>query len=449
MNLKIYIQNMCSMIEDGPRVDLTSENIKPIPYELLLKIFKYTVESSYNTIVDLCNLLRVCKLWRDIVLRTPTLWTRIAISYLRITETNINLFKQILETCPAIFEHIHEVVYDFEEEYHSAFLGTLLSATFLQKLSFDSVIFFRPGYMIGLIMKCKRLRSLNIVASSSLLSSQNWLANYLLGSGFLLETLDLHSSLRTISNKLSNSICSHRHSRLKVLNLSANSNVREHSLDAVELAMNMPNLEILSATNVIFERVYRVPYVKGLINLKELSISIYTRRIRDADRNDELLATLAYGSDKITKLDILRSSFSPDGLLNMPSNNVRELHMDDMCPNSRKDYHLVIKKWSHSLEVLSLERIRCSDTIISCLNALSESRELRLRELNLTQSDVEPSVIRDFIDVANSLEYIDLTQSGSFSQRLNKTKYAKKQTDEKSGIGTFEELKSEISAHYE
>jgi len=428
-------------VSEGPQIQLilkpatSYRNSMPMPYELLVKIFAYVIETSDDPMRDLYHLARVCEEWRNIILGTPSLWTRIDLSQLPVTDRNLSVLSDILKKNPAITDHIKEFslagVVEYKTCKSSTFIETIIKAPNLSTLTFQEV---KPGpRTTALIHKtigcCKKLKSLTVAQSRLLFTSQRWLTDYLTENGRQLEVLNIGMSLNTIPPTLIRVIASEFCQNLRFLDISTFDALNTHSFDALQFEQNMPSLEVLRVANVSFKRVFSPPTIHTMTQMRELSMPI---AIRDADRDDALLATLAFGSDTMTCLDLRGSSISALALMQMPSYHVRELHIDDLCPPMRAHYRKFIKKWAHSLEILSLVKINCSETIKCCLEALYEDKQRpKVKDLDLSGSDVTREDLTKFLKVAKMLNRINLSACRSLPRGC-KGQYSKKPTDQSS-----------------
>lgn len=395
----------------------------PLPYELLLKIFHEVVETSDHPIEDLFSLTQVCETWRVIIIQTPTLWSRINLNKIPLTDGNLRVLRDIFAQptktdlkpdMPGYLDNVRELClkgsFNITRTDSLNFLDSLVTAPNLQDLHINKLEQESSSKMNGRLTRsigeCKNLRRLSIKHTRTLFTSQKWLADFLTDKGRYLEELNLTSSMATIHTQLFRAIGSDYCPALRVLDLSTCDTIQTHSFDAVRLVETMPNLVVLRAANVSFRRV-PMPLYHGLCKLQELSMPI---AIRDTDRDDALLATLAYGSEEVSTLDIRGSSITAHALLSMPSYDLRALHIDDICPITRTFYGRVIKKWQHSLEILSLVKINCAATIRQCLEALINVKgEPKIKEIDLQSSEVDPDDLRKFLSKATRLQKIDLS----------------------------------------
>lgn len=412
--------------EDRPQIELMLKAAPdyscstPLPYELLIKIFKYVTESSDHPIKDLYSISRVCEDWRQIVLSTPTLWSRIDLTRLPTTDRNVLTLGKIFKICPAIQGGIQEVCFsgEFNNKTVKApnFYEMLITAPNLKRLHFSDIKPHSrnsiPSFILKSIHKCRNLRSLSITNSRQMFNNQKWLTDLLIENGLHLEELNLAMSLTIISSQLFRAFSSEFCPKLRILDVSTCDALSTHSFDAIQLAQNMPTLEVLRVANVSFKRVHEAPADNSyLTSLRELSMPI---GMRDADRDDALLGTLTYGSRCLTTLDLRGSSVSASALIDMPSPDLKELHIDDTCPLMRGSYHRFIVKWSHSLEVLSLVKVNCDKTVDKCLRALiDQGRICKIRELDLSASQVKQEVLKKFIETVKTLETVNLSSCRS------------------------------------
>lgn len=411
-------------IVDRPQIELLFKqgrhysDCMTVPYELLVKIFDHVVSTSDHPLKDLCSIARTCETWRQIVLQTPALWSRMDFTQVPATDRNFNNVNKVIDGCPDVLESIKEVSFKgalkFKNSGTSQIVQKLLTAPNLQILNLSDIRtqnkISLPTILFKSIGECKNLKELHLTQSRLLFNNQKWLADYLIKSGGNLQVLNLSMSLNMISSQLLKAIGSEFCPNLRFLDISTCDSLSTHSFDAMQLTHSMPNLRVLRVGNVSFKRVYIAPDIKGLRKLRELSMPI---GMKDPDRDDALFATLTFGSDNITTLDLRGSNITAHALLEMPSYNVRELHIDDLCPITRRDYHRVIAKWSHSLEVLSLVKINCAETVKSCLQAISSNQKSRLRDLDLSASDVTTPELKDFLSRVKSLNSIDLSSCRS------------------------------------
>lgn len=416
------------------------ERSLPLPYELLMKIFHRLVDISDHPIRDLCSVARVCETWRILVLNSATLWSRIVFNELPLTDGNLHILEEIVDRKPIILFNIKEVSIRgkllTKQNRSATFLAQLITAPQLQELHIEELESSSKNSTYSQISRaigqCRSLKKLSIKGTLPLVGQQKWLADHLCDYGKHLEELHLTSSISTVSSTLFRAIASDYCPLLRVLDISTCDFLNTRSFDAVQLAQNVPNLEILRVANVSFKRVHMAPDVPGLKKLEELSMPI---GVRDAERDDALLATLTYGSDRLTTLDLRGACITASALFGMPSENLRELHIDDIYPINRQLYQKFIIKWRHSLEVLSLVKINCPETIRSCLSALTydtadddnhrkEVKSILIREIDLEASDVEPSDLRRFLRKATALQRINLTACRSLPRGC-KNRYAR------------------------
>uniref|UniRef100_A0A6G1SP67 F-box/LRR-repeat protein 6 n=1 Tax=Aceria tosichella TaxID=561515 RepID=A0A6G1SP67_9ACAR len=390
-----------------------------IPYELMIKIFHDVIQASDHPIKDLCNLASVCEAWRLIILQSPSLWSRINFNELPLTDGNLKVLKTLFDKLPAILNHVQEVTLggpmNFKTTESVDFLERILNAPNLEELTLNKLDpqckASMMGQMVRAISRSNRLKRLSIKNNRHFFANQRWIVDFLLDNGEHLEELHLTSSLRAVTPQLIRALATDFCPSLRVLDLSTCDFLCNHTFDAVALSQTMPNLAILRVANVSFRRVPSPPEILTMTKLEELSMPI---SMRDADRDDALFTTLAFGSDRVTSLDLRGSSISAYALMNMPSSNIRELHIDDLCPQTRSRYGSFVAKWQHSLEVVSLVKINCSETIKSCLKALvGRNGVSKIRELDLESSDVTEDDLRWFLSTASSLRMINLSSCRS------------------------------------
>lgn len=412
------------------------EECVPLPYELLMKIFTALVESSDNPIRDLCSLARVCENWRHIVLQANThqsLWCRVDLRQIPMTTRNVECLQRVFANKESL-KYIKEL----------AFRGTIQSranstAEFIEELitapnlkSFSVSEYFNDnrnalgGIIIRSLHKNPSIHNISITNSKILFRNQKWFCDYLIECGNQLRELDLAMSMNSISTHLMRLLSSEVCPNLRVLDLSTYDAVCTHSFDAILLAQNLPHLEVLRLGNVSFKRVTEVPRGNFLTKLRELSMPI---GFPDSTRDDALFATLTYGSNEITTLDLRGSNISAKALLDLPSRGIKELHIDDLCPQLRKMYHEFLKEWSSTLEVLSLVKINCPETISRCLKALYENEKGSLiRDIDLSSSDVGADDLKKFLRSAKHLTSINLSSCRTLPRGC-KGIYSKKPVD--------------------
>lgn len=417
----------------------------PLPYELLIKIFRDVVKISTNPIKDLFNLSRVCESFRRMILSDLNdLWYRIDLSSIPMTDNNVMtlsriLFSDNIQSSPLKEFKVdgqsaksgHDKAYDFMDMVLRSPKMEYLTIKNAKTTSKQATKLFRIVHKS--LTNCEKLKSLTISDARPLFGNTKWISDYLnQGYGKHLECLDLSLSMTVISPVLQRSICNLENCpNLKVLDLTTCDCILSNSFDIAQLSVNSPNLEIFRAGNVSFRRVSIPPVEYHFKKLRELSIPIARR---DADRDDCLFASIAYGSIDLKLLDIRGSMISAHAIINTPSFNLKELHMDDTCPISRPQYGLIMRKWRESLEILSLVKICCSQTIQDCLENLfvfaheskkdlkphgrtsklkSTDKICHIRELDLSQSYIEPEVLQTFLLAAVELQSIDLTSCRS------------------------------------
>lgn len=404
-----------------------------VPYEILVKIFDFAISTSDHPLRDLCSIARTCETWRHIILQTPKLWSRMDLTQVPATDRNFNNINKVIQQCPDILESVKELSFrgalKFKNQATGKIVEQLLTAPNLSNLNLSDMKtqnkISMPTLLFRSIGNCRKLQEIHLTQSRILFNNQKWLVDYLTENGKTLTVLNLSMSLNMISSQLIRAIGSEFCPNLQFLDISTCDSLNTHSFDAIQLTQSMPNLRVLRVGNVSFKRVYSAPDIKGLRKLRELSMPI---GMRDADRDDALFATLTFGSDNITTLDLRGSSITAHALIEMPSYNMRELHMDDLCPITRRDYHRVIAKWAHSLEVLSLVKINCAETVKSCLKAISDSDSPKLRVLDLSSSDVTTPDLKHFLSRVKSINSIDLSSCRSLPRGC-KGLYSKNPTD--------------------
>lgn len=427
------------------------ERCVPLPYEMLMKIFHYVLETSEHPLKDLCNLARVCEAWRQTILKTPSLWARIDFSELPVTTGNVSVIRRIIKQTPRIRELLREFsiggVISCKDDKTIAFIESLITAPKLSSLTIRRIALSnrcnKPGAIIRSIQQCRNLKKLTITQSKLLFNNQKWLADHLMENGHSLEELNIAMSLTVISSQLFRAVASEFCPNLRVLDLSTCNALVTKSFDATLMAQNMPNLEILRLGNVSFKPIHDPPQKYNLKKLQELSMP--TAR-RDPDRDDPLFATLTYGSELVTTLDLRGSSMSASALIGMPSNNLKELHIDDICPTMRQMYRTIFAKWAHSLEVVSFIKISCTDTIRECLSAFSELGDIvRIRDVDLQSSEITPEDLSAFIKTTPSLKSINLSSCRSLPRGC-KGLYLRA-VPKGSNSDNFKQLLSKLSAH--
>lgn len=393
----------------------TYKKRRHIPFEILVKIFNHVIQISDDPLRDICSLARVCESWRKIILSTSCLWSRIELSKIPVTAGNITTIQRVFKLNPNIIPVINSVSLngrvDLPLEKYNFICDTLISAPNLNRIGLYKFSTKNAASFTKNLSNCPNLTHLVTIDCPQLYStSQRWIADLLAERGSRLDTLDLNMSLNVISSRLFRSMMADMCPKLRVLDLSTYDCLQTRSFDATALAANMPCLEVLRCANVSFKRVHEVQQPYGLPRLVELSIP---NGARDVDRDDALFSTLAYGSENIKRLDLRGTTISFNALLNMPSCDVTDLHIDDTCPALRAFYCKFFERWSHSLENVSLVRINCSDTIHSCLKQLFSSSNgkevVKLRKLDLSGSDVSIETMRLVMKRCSKLESVDLS----------------------------------------
>lgn len=390
----------------------------PLPYELMHKIFYHLVSSSEHPINELFKLCQTCEGWRQMVLHDPSLWQRLDLTGIPLTPRNSSILNRIYSKefvgkgiikefiLTGFVSDVTKTVLSFVESVMTSPKLEKLKITDLRSSASDKL----NGVLMSSIKDCSSLESITVSGSKQLFNSQKWFTDFLSIHGDRLRNIDLSMSLNVIPPQLQKTIyqdCPN----LKILDLTTCDSIITNSFDAIQLASSLQKLEVLRLGNVSFKRVLSPPDKYALSNLREISIPT---GLRDADRDDALLATLAYGSISLRVIDIRGSTMSAHALVDIPSQQVEELHMDDICPITRQHYWLITKKWSKSLTRISLVKINCTMTIRSCLRALVNDQGISMiREIDLSSSEVNEADLRDFLKAAKHLESIDLTSCRS------------------------------------
>lgn len=412
------------------------EECVPLPYEMLMKIFNSLVESSDNPIRDLCSLARVCENWRQIVLQAHThqsLWYRIDLRQIPMTTRNVECLQRVFANKDSL-KYIKELAFrgaiQSKANRTAEFIEELITAPNLKSFSISEFCNDNRNSLVAVIARSlprnRSIHNVSITNSKILFRNQKWFCDYLIECGNQLRELDLAMSLNSISTNLMRLLCSEICPNLRVLDLSTYDALCTHSFDAILLAQNLPRLQVLRVGNVSFKRVNEVPEGNFLTELRELSMPI---GFADSTRDDALFATLTYGSNDITTLDVRGSYISAQALLDLPSRGLKELHMDDICPQLRKMYHVFLKEWSLTLEVLSLVKINCRETISQCLKALYENEKgSAIRDIDLSSSDVEADDLKKFLRSAKHLTSINLSSCRTLPRGC-KGIYSKKPVD--------------------
>lgn len=428
---------------ENPQLDLLFKNAPyyegsmPVPYELLLKIFRFLVEISDNPIRDLCNIARVCESWRLIVMQTQThhsLWTRVDLTKIPLSTGNFSSLSKIFANSES-FKYVKEVAFkgvvQSKHTRTTQLLEELITAPNLKTLSISEFSQDNRNIITSTVLRalprCRSIQNLSITNSRRLFQNVKWFNDFLIENGHQLRELDLAMSMAMIPpillRLLNNEFCPN----LKILDLSTCDAVCTHSFDAIQLAQNLPGLQVLRVGNVSFKRIEEKPPVNYLTELRELSMPT---GIPDSARDDALFATLTYGSMSITTLDVRGSTISPTALIDSPSRAVKEFHMDDLCPSLRGMYHRVIKEWRSSLEVLSLVKINHEGTMSQCLKALYEDDQVPLiRDIDLSNTDVIADDLKNFLRSAKHLVSINLTTCRSLPRGC-RGKYSKTPNDQ-------------------
>lgn len=390
----------------------------PLPYDIMVMIFRESITISEYPMNQILKLSQVCEGWRRMMLENPPLWQRLDVTGMPITSRNVSVIKRVYEEFVGYESIKHFVLSGFISSVTSnilSFIEYIIKAPSLKTLEIKELRSNCPskanGFIIELIGRvCKNLDTLIISNNKDFFNNVKWISEYLTQNGANLKTLDLSMSFNFIPPQLQKVICKECR-YLKFLDLTTCDSILSNSFDAPLLASSLPELEFFRAGNVSFKQVTSPPTNYGLPKLKEISIPI---GMRDVDRDDAILATLAYGSNSLRVLDIRGSSVSAQALICMPSDVVEELYMDDICPFMRRDYKNIIMKWSKTLKSLSLTKINCASTIGSCLKALiDDGNKCLVRQVNLSCSEVEGRDLLEFLRYAKELRSIDLTSCRS------------------------------------
>lgn len=407
-----------------PSLEFNSYMYSPLPDELMVKIFYHLVNSAEDPIDELMKLCQVCEGWRQIILHAPCLWNRLDLTKIPVTSDNISILNRIYSNefvgKISIEEiEIKGVIYDQMETVLS-FMESALTSPNLKKLNvthFISSAEILKGLsrvLMRCIKDCSKLESITIGDSKELVDNQEWLSDFLSINDNRLRNLNLSQNYCDISPQLQTSIYQYCPNLIELDLTYIHKTVDK--FDATELASKLGKLEVLRLGGVRFRPITSPPDKYGLTNLREITVPFDIVRCRDENRSDLVFATLAYGSTCIRVIDIRGWNISVETILNMPSNRVEEFKMDDICPNTRHKYHLIVKKWSKSLTKISLVEIESATNIGCCLRSLDISI---IREIDLRASFIHGLCLRNLIRKAKHLESLDLRSCyifGSFAR---------------------------------
>lgn len=389
----------------------------PLPYEILIKIFNDLITCSNQPVLDLLNLSRVCEGWRQIIIHCPRMWRRLLLDGTHITKRNISVLKRIYSEEFVGMKNVEEFsLSGFISEVDQktlSFLEDVMGSSGLKSLRLNDLSSKNPtdklnSTLMRSLGRSNSITSLTVSSSKHFYINQKWIVDYIVEKGQHLNVLDLSMTFSDISSQLQRAIFSDC-INLKVLDLTTYDSILSHSFDATALAASLPNLEVLRAGNISFRPINIPPANYGLPKLREISIPM---KYQDYSRGDSLFATLAFGSESITVIDIRGSAISPYALLSMPSWKVEQLHIDDVCSDRQysQDYWRIVERWSRSLRVLGLTKLNCPSAIKFCLRALYKDEEIpQIKEIDLSSTMVEAEELKNFLESCRSLELIDLT----------------------------------------
>lgn len=388
----------------------------PLPSEIMVRIFKKLVSSSEDPINELVKVCQVCEGWRQIVLHEPSLWNHLDNDQIPLTPQNLTYLTRIHSdefVGDAAIEELR--LFGTRHELNQSgisFLKLALKSPKLKKLvigHLDMSITMAKTLKCH-INDCTTLESVAINKSSSSFRDNQWFLDFLTTNGARLQHLDLSFNYGIKGSTIEAAIFKHCPNLIE-LNLGSlrGSNLRTNlseSIDAQLLASSLQKLEILSLAYGYIKPVLLAPSNFGLAKLRKLSIPLESA---DPIRDDKLLKTLTYGSKSLRHLNIAGSMVSVDTILNMPTYRVESLKFDDIDRMRRKEYPLILMRWSKSLTKISLINIDCPDTIGCCLRVLVNDDGVSIiRKINLSGSTVNLADLKSFFRATKSLRRVKL-----------------------------------------
>ncbi|XP_044169563.1 F-box/LRR-repeat protein 6-like isoform X2 [Acropora millepora] len=334
-----------------------------IPTEILLLIFQYAIEQLKGSSVPfLCRMSRVCCRWRDIA-SEPRLWKTVNLST---SELNITT-----------------------------------SATILQKLASSRIKFTRVLFLRGWSKLTDKGIEIDIPGLQCIVEKL----------GAQLECLCLQNCTRLTGGRIL-PLIQENCPNLRELNLTG-TNIRTFHIE--KLQAGCPKLQKLFLSSL---QLFSAPKTNekkgnGFPELVDMNCSHCGMHCQ----NDNFLNRILCSSNKLESLNLAgHNQLTVEGFSNLPDCPLKTLKFGDA---SYSTLDVVVKKWHATLESLD---IGCSrDINDDCMLLLSSSFGMpKLRELNVSSTNITDAGLRYILNACLNLEKLNLTSCRGLPRTLKK-----------------------------
>ncbi|KAF7286700.1 F-box and leucine-rich repeat protein 6 [Rhynchophorus ferrugineus] len=440
-------------LEQGPWGDSSK-----LPEELLERIFREAClqDGSLPTLVRLC---KVCRLWRDISLKS-SLWKKADLNYVKEkNRTDLRLHWLILNRlteCEDLSMGEWKV-----RDIQSVLEAICEHCPKLKGLNLSGWKGLNADNLKYLTNECKNLERLDLssINSTSAINAQPLVALSQSMNTRLTHLVLAHNKIAGFMQIIS-SIASHC-PNLQLLDIS-NIKTFAHNtalLHVEKLQTGCPKLRVLRITN---SQIWLAPVTlteqvasPGFPMLEELSLAgleedqTTTSRSMDDDGIERLLKS----SKKLRLLDVRGcSKLTDSGLVKVPAWDLEHLFLS-ACYITRlqnSGLELIVQKWSHSLLEVDLAWSTATASLDAAVMALAEKGpESKLRILNLCGSSVSLEPVKAVLTKCPNLSSINLQSCRALPRGIKRlytgsavTELRKSLNDKKTDGSDSEEHKS-------
>jgi len=399
---------------------------KCIPDLVLLKIFRYVVESD-GAVPFLCRALRVCRLWHQCA-SSSTLWKTVDLSYgwikandatlqllcqtrfSKLTSVNLSYWKSLTvnglkllaDTCPQL-KSINLSGCRVNSTGVLYMINKCSSLAEIDLMSYGSTDATSPKIVVQIVTKCAgNLRLLNL--------SRNGTNGY----GVVLKAL---------------AFCC---PNLECLDLSQNhSSYVPLSFDIEQLQRGCPRLRILRLVNTVTQPA-RVSMrdrneSPGFPELQELSLGITTASVSP---QIDVLQRLVKTSRKLKLLDLRGwSQLTCADLQNVPATDLADLYISGIAKDDRIE--MIASRWQHSLVELDVSwNVHSEAALDAAMKILASNSEMsKLKALDLTGTQISLGSVKSVLQGCPVLCRLNLSSCRALPRGM-KREYAYESLDE-------------------
>ncbi|XP_074627563.1 F-box/LRR-repeat protein 6-like isoform X1 [Acropora palmata] len=378
-----------------------------IPTEILLLIFQYAIEQLKGSSVPfLCRMSRVCCRWRDIA-SEPRLWNTVNLST---SELNITTSATILQKLASSRIKFTRVLFlrGWSKLTDKGIEALGKNCHELESIDLSLCESLTSKGIASIAEKCCRIRSIDLESTKIDIPGLQCIVEKL---GAQLECLCLRNCTRLTGGRIL-PLIQENCPNLRELNLTG-TNIRTFHIE--KLQAGCPKLQKLFLSSLQLFSAPKTNEKKGN-GFPEL-VCMNCSHCGMHCQNDNFLNRILCSSNKLESLNLAgHNQLTVEGFSNLPDFPLKTLKFGDASYSS---LDVVVKKWHATLESLD---IGCSrDINDDCMLLLSSSFGMpKLRELNVSSTNITDAGLRYILNACLNLEKLNLTSCRGLPRALKK-----------------------------